>query len=273
MAAFPITSIKGGINRYLVKAGAKADTLFDAVNCDVTITGRARPRYGTVLHSRAAETTVYRLPPGTKGLTTYKDKLVVFSDQQIDLSAYPDYQCEILTYPGATEIDDPPTLQRINFAEPFLGYLYISATWSDGQTFHYWLQEVKVWEPNKVYLFNDLVRPTIPNGFTYRANRLNPAGALWRPNTAYDMGDVVEPTTPTSFDYEVVDTVGINPRSGPTEPKWGTTPGALTNDDAEIDPTDPDETGGDGTTNQPPQDVKDRYGEGPDAPTSGRGAT
>lgn len=271
MAGVPITSIKGGINRYLTKAGAKSDTLIDALNCDVTITGRAKPRFGTVLHSRQGETNNYRLPPGTVGLTTYHEKLIVFSDQQIDLSDYPDYECEILTYPGSSEIDSPPTLARINFAEPFLDYLYISATWSTGETFHYWLQEVKPWEANKVYLFNELVRPTVPNGYSYRATRLGPAGALWRPNTAYEVGDVVEPTTPTSFDYEVVETIGATPRSGPTEPTWGTTPGALTFDDAEITPSTPDTTGGAGTPNTPPQDVRDRYGEGPDAPTNGRG--
>lgn len=258
MRGVNLTSGKGGIDRTRIKAGAKPDSLYDGLNCWVTVSLSFRPRQGTVIDAQ--------LPSGTIGLTTFEDKLVVFSDHEVDLSAFPGYRLEILTYPGGNAT--APSLYKIWFAEPFLGWLYVAAEWSDGEVFHYWLQQVRTWQPDTIYLFNDLVQPTVPNGFTYRANRLGAANPIWQPSTAYQVGDVVEPTVPNSYKYEVVDAIGTNPRSGTVEPTWLTTPGALVNDDADIVATPDDTTGGSGSPNQPPQDVIDRYGQGPNAPTT-----
>jgi hypothetical protein len=267
MRTVALTSGKAGINRYRTKGGAKPDTLYDLRNAYVTISGSFRPRPGTVIDSLAEGAT--SLPPGTTGLTTFRGKLVVFADHLIDLSGYPGYELEILTYPNAEDLEAPPTLEKIHFAEPFLGYLYVAAEWSDAQVFHYWLQAVGTWAPNTVYLFNQLVEPTVHNGFTYRANRLGPANPVWTPDTAMAIGDIREPTTPNSYQYIVEDTIGSNPRTSDTEPAWVASPGALVNEDADFGATVPPPTGGTGGTSTPPQEVRDRYGLGPEAPTGG----
>jgi hypothetical protein len=261
-----ITSAKAGINRYRTKGGASKETLYDFLNGYVTVAGSFRPRPGSVIDSLAEGAT--SLPPGTVGLTTYKDKLVVFADHEVDVSGYAGYAVELLTYPGAHLLEEPPTLVDIHFAEPFLGYLYVAAEWSDGEVFHYWLQRVSTWQPNTVYMFGELVQPTTPDGYTYRAGRLNPANPLWRPDTAYALGFIVEPTEQNGYQYEAVELVGDSPRSGATEPAWIASPGALVNDDADFGVTVPDEAGGDGGDSTPPQEVIDRYGLGPQAPTN-----
>lgn len=261
-----ITSAKAGMDRYRVKGGASSDTLYDFLNGYITVAGNFRPRPGTVIDS-VSTAGAAKLPPGTKGLTTYKGKLVVFSDQFVDLTAYPKYQCEILTYPDTTA-NPLPTLARIHFAKPFLGYLYVVAEWSNGQVFHYWLQRVSTWEPNKIYLFGELVQPSVPNGYTYRAGRLGAANPVWKADTAYTLGFVVEPTKPNSYKYEAVELIGDSPRSGTTEPSWVASPGALVNDDANFGIEAPDEDGGSGSDATPPQEVIDRYGLGTDASTN-----
>lgn len=242
-----LTATKGGINRLRVKGSPSPDTLFDALNCYVDASGVPQSRPGTEQD--------YALPTAIpKGLVGYNDGLVSFS-HQVESDVPAGVSVLVLLNPN----DATQPIREIHFAAPYMGFLYVAAEFENDDVVHYWLQGTVPWQPNTVYMLGDLVSPTTPNGLAYRATRLNPAGALWKPSTAYEVGDVVEPSVPNSFDYEAVDTVGINPRSGPTEPTWGTTPGALTNDDAEIDTTPPDTTGGQGNTNTPPQDVKDRY--------------
>lgn len=258
MRAVALNSLKNGIDRTRIKGWAKPDTLYDAVNCWVTVSLSALPRPGTVIDAQ--------LPAGTIGLTTFHGKLIVFSDHLVDLSAFPKYELEILTYPGAAG----PLLHKIHFAEPFLGFLYVAAEWNTGEVFHYWLREPSTWQADTIYKFGDLVQPTVPNGFVYEATRLLPADPVWTPNSAVQIGDFREPTVPNSFRYEVIDTIGDNPRTGTTEPIWPETDGAVINEDANIDQTTPPVgTGSSDTT--PPSSVTDRYGSGPNAPTSGRG--
>lgn len=274
MRAVALTSLKKGIDRTRIKGGAQPDTLFDGVNMWVTVSLSARPRPGTRIASVSdTPTPVYSLPPGTVGLTTFEGDLVVFADQLIDLSDYPGFRLEILNHPNAANLAPTPNLVKIHFAEPYLGFLYVAAEWSDGSTFHYWLREFTTWQATTVYRFGDLVEPTVPNGFTYQATRLNPANPVWTPDTAVTLGDIREPTVPNSFQYEVIDTIGTAPRTGTTEPTWPTTAGATVTEDANFGPQAPPAAGGSGDPTAPPQDIIDRYGLGPNAPTSGRTQT
>lgn len=257
MRSVAINSLKKGIDRTRVKGWADPEALFNAVNMWVTVSLSARPRPGTVIDAI--------LPAGTIGLTTFRGKLVVFSDHEVDLTGFDQYELEILTYPGTAG----PSLFKIHFAEPFLGFLYVSAEWSTGEVFHYWLREPSTWEANKIYKFGDLVQPSTPNGFVYEATRLLPADPVWTPNSAVVVGDRREPTVPNSFTYEVIDTIGTNPRTGTTEPDWPTEADAIINEDADFDATVPPAGGGSSDTT-PPSSVSDRYGTGPDAPISGR---
>lgn len=251
MRAVALTSAKGGIDRTRTKGGAKPDTLYDGVNCWVTVSLSIRPRPGTNVD--------VTLPPGTVGLTTHAGKRVVFSDEYIDLSSFPNYRLEILTHPT----DQATELVAIHFAEPFLGFLYVVAQWDDGAIFHYWLETADVWQADTAYAAGTLVAPSTPNGYYYRANRLTPAGVTWAPDVARADGDKVEPTVYNNYEYTVIETYGDNPRSGSVEPVWPTIPGATVVEDtqgnAPTTPTTPTTPTGDTTL---PPAVIDRYGTG-----------
>lgn len=255
MRQFALTTAKGGINRLRTKGNASKDSLYDLVNGYVTQTSSIRPRPGTTL--------AYRLPEGTKGLAAFQDKLHVFSSDVVT-SLDPMIVINVLRHPVSGSSD---ALKKIHFAAPFLGYLYVVAEWLSGEVYHYWLQENGAWQANHVYKEGEVVQPTIPNGYAYQATRLTPAAPVWTALAPRTIGDRVEPTVPDGFQYEVVDTVGVNPASGATEPAWIDEDGALTYEDV---------TGGGGSTTTPPTtpptvppDVEDRYGTGTRASTSG----
>lgn len=219
MRVVALNALTSGISRLRTKGGADPQTLYDLENAFVTIAGTIKSRPGTVQHAA--------LPAGTKGLCAFNGGLVVFSDQE---QTMPDgFTCEVLTHPTNSEL----TLAEIHFAGPFLGYLYVVAEWSDSSVFHYWLRSADEWQAETAYKEGDLVQPTEPNGFVYRAYRLNAAGTPWAPNVARTIGDVVEPTTPSGYQHTVVDTLGTNPRSGEVEPGWATTAGGITIEDAD----------------------------------------
>lgn len=254
--AIALTTGRQGINRYRTKGGARTDTLYDAVNCYITVSGSARPRPGTVIHDV--------LPAGTIGLMAYRGKLWVFASHFIDISAHDGFGLSVLTHPDPDPAD-PPALVRIHFAEPFLGYPYVVAEWSDGQIYHYWLQgegdETKVWLPNTSYQLREIVHPTVANGFTYEAHRLTEPGPAWAPNVERDVNDVIEPTVENGFEYVCIEAHGNPPRSGSVEPAWPTEAGAIVIEEADasgappaMPPTTPPPT--------VPPGVRDRYGGG-----------
>lgn len=254
MAAVALTTGKQGINRYRIKGGAKPDTLYDAVNCYITVAGSARPRPGTVIDEQ--------LPDGTVGLMAYRGRLWVFSDHYIDMSAHPGYGMSVLTHPNE-EGGTAPTLVRVHFAEPFLGYPYVVAEWSDGAIYHYWLQgegdNPKVWEPNTTYELGEVIHPTTPNGWTYKANRLGPPGTPWAPRVERALNDVVEPTTPNGYEYVAVEVHGNPPRSGDVEPKWIAKDGAIVVEEADTAPNIPPPPANPPPPSLPPG-TDDRYG-------------
>jgi hypothetical protein len=134
--------------------------------------------------------------------------------------------------------------------------------------YHYWLQSATTWLPNTSYNAGQIVAPTTPNGYYYRAGRTGPAGIAWAPNVARTLGDVVEPTVTNGFEYTVIETYGATPRSGTVEPVWPTVTGGTVAEDTEggvpsapTTPTTPSTT--------PPADVVDRYGNGVNANRTG----
>ncbi|HQR71229.1 MAG TPA: hypothetical protein PLE54_11535 [Burkholderiaceae bacterium] len=158
-------------------------------------------------------------------------------------------------------------LEKIHFAEPFMGALYVAAEFSDGSIFHYWLQAGVTWEASTAYKAGDIVQPTTPNGIVYRATRYGSAYPAWAPSvlrydgtsTGYEQS-VIEPTVYNDFYYTCIYTVGTLPRSGTVEPTWPTEDGAtvVESSDNPPDVTTP------ATTSPPsaaiPSAVTDRYG-------------
>jgi hypothetical protein len=241
-----LNTLKGGINRLRVKGGASQQVLYDLLNGYVTADNSIESRPGTENHAT--------LPTGTKGLCAFDGGFVVFASS--DPGAMPSgYTCEILTHPTA-----PGTaLLDIHFAGPMLGYLYVVAEFADEETFHYWLQRRDDWAALTAYNLGDVVEPTTPNGYAYRATRLNPAGVLWAPNVPRAMGDRIEPTTANGFVYEVTAVAGASPKSGATEPDWPAEDGATVIEDTDITPTAPAGTGVTDVDLTLPPSIEDRY--------------
>jgi len=249
MRAFPLTVVKGGINRLRTRGGVRADWLYDLLNGYITEEGTVVPREGTT------RGTV--LPSTTKGLVAFDSLLQTFSTQLETLDT--GYLANVLAHPT----DDAATITQIHFAQPFMGALYVSAEWSDGGIYHYWLASSGEWAADTIYRDGDIVTPTTPNGLLYKATANNPLAPTqtWQPLTSYTTGDKVLPTTYTGFYYEVTGTQGDVPISGAVEPTWPETEGGVLDESA-------DSTGAPATSAsaeaapQVPPDVRDRYGTG-----------
>ena len=134
----------------------------------------------------------------------------------------PLFVVDILRHPQASFSG---RLKYIHFASPFLGYLYVVAEFDNGDVFHYWLQNPQTWLANHQYQVGDLVQPTVPNGYYYKAMpAVNPPA--WAPNVSRANGGIVQPTIPNGYKYTVTATNGANPASGAIEPIWPAVDGA-----------------------------------------------
>lgn len=227
MRSLPLTTIKGGINRLRVRGGARADILYDLQNGYVTEAGTVKVRPGT---ERTAT-----LDPLTRGLCAFGGSLHVFCHKPV---AVPDgYTLNVIAHPDPPDAsyygyetggaDTEVPLEKIHFSEPFLGGLYVVAEYEDGSVYHFWLQPGVEWEANKEYAIGDLVQPSTPNGFLYRASRLGDPYPPWQPDELrydgiYDAyaQSAVEPTEANGYYYICSQTEGPNPRSGTVEPTW-----------------------------------------------------
>lgn len=223
-----LTTIKGGINRQRTKGGALQDSLYDLVNGYVS-------KSKTII-VRPGNERVYELPTNTagdgttKGLMAFDGALHVFSD---DVVAVPTgVVLHVLTHPNATP-DAPIAIAQINFAAPFMGFPYVSATFENGDTYHYWLQSGDAWTADTAYKLGDIVVPTDPFGLVFQAQRLTDPRIAWQANVQRALNDEIEPTVYNDFFYTVVETQGTNPRSGTTEPVWPTADGAQVFEDAD----------------------------------------
>lgn len=221
MRPAPLTTIKSGINRLRLKGGARADGLYDLLNGYATEQDTCVNRPGT---ERVAT-----LSSSTRGLVAFGETLHTFSHENVEVPE--GYTLNVLVHPDSTE-DDAIALEKIHFAEPFMGALYVVAEFDGGDIYHYWLETPQAWEPEHVYKFGDIIEPSEPTGLVYRATRNGAANPSWAPNvlrydgTGYEAQSVVEPTVYNDFYYVCILTVGGNPRSGETEPTWPTEEGA-----------------------------------------------
>jgi hypothetical protein len=217
-----LTVIKAGLSRQRVKGAALKDTLYDLLNGYVTTEKTVKVRPGTLLSQT--------LTTGTVGLVHHDAKFHVFADATVaGLPA--DYELHILKSPDDSSFD----LTRIHFAEPFLGALYVVAEFAGGGIYHYWLQDASDWEATTDYEIGDVVSPTTPNGFVYKARRLAQANPAWSAGTPRAVTDVVEPTVENGFKYTVTQVVGPTPRSGSVEPEWPTEVGAVIIEDLDTE--------------------------------------
>ncbi len=223
MRVLPLTVVRGGINRQRIKGGALADSLYDLLNGYVTVAGTVVARPGTLREDT--------LDPLTRGLVAFDGSRHVFCHTQVDV---PDgYTLHVLHHPDSRD-GYTIELERIHFAVPMMGALYVAAEFEDGETYHYWLQVVDVWAQDTHYFANTMVRPSIPNGLVFQASRAGDPYPAWAAGVPrYDGNDggdyqqsIIEPTVYNDFYYSCVLTGGENPRSGDSEPTWPTEAGA-----------------------------------------------
>jgi len=260
----------GGMDRRRFKGSPDADKLWELTNA-------FRNEEGTIERRPTTEQVIV-LPPDTKGLCAYNDRLLVFSHVGA-ATGNPLFDVVVLINPNAPS----SKIKLIHFAAPFLGFPYVSAEFENGDVWHYWLQEAKTWSAASQVCVGDVVLPTDGNetGYAYRAERVDPPYPPWAPNVARTVGEIVEPTTPGCWKHTVKEVYGDNPRSGATEPNpWATTDGGITIEEADSLGSGLTGGGSDGGplpkpdtgTGTLPPDIIDRYnppgggGEGP--PTS-----
>jgi hypothetical protein len=198
---YPLTVLKGGINRLRVKGGASADNLYDLQNAWITNAGAIGPREGTI---RTAT-----LDSSTVGLAAANGQYNIFSSAFSTASLPTNFVLNVLSDP--TNRSSPP--ETIWFAKPFMGFLYVVAQFQSGDIWHYWLQNNGTWTSSTPYTTATLILPPTPNGIAYQGVRDFPVKPLWAPNTLEALGNFVEPNTPTGFAYEVV---AISGTGGPS---------------------------------------------------------
>ena len=252
-----LTELKQGINRLRIKGGANPEALYDLLNGHLTLANTIESRGGTILHEV--------IPSGCKGLCVYQEKLQTFHASSAT-GATANLAVNVLRHPT----DSTLTLSQIHFSEPFLGYLYVVAEYSDASVHHFWLQAAKTWEANTVYKEGDVVQPTVPNGYSYKAVRVGTPLTVWAASVARAISDVVVPTVSNGYKYTVTAVTGANPASGTVEPIFPTVVGATVMEGTDVSGIDApvdsgssgtSSTGGGGTVNLPPE-VVERYDNG-----------
>ena len=210
----PLSTANAGMTRLRSKGNADAGTLYDLLNGYITLAGTIRPRPGTQ--------TDITLPTNTKGLVAHKCRIYVFSHIP-QVTSNPDkYVVATLRHP----VDPTIPILQVHFAAPFMGFLYVAATFDDNNTWHYWLEELDPWSPNTDFMEGDRVFPTTENGYGYKATRIGSVGEAWAANVSRIVGDVVEPTVANGYKYTVIAVTGLNPSSGVFEPDWPEESGA-----------------------------------------------
>lgn len=223
-----LTTVKGGINRQRTKGGALEDSLYDLLNGYVTKSKIIVVRPGSL---RVTELPTNTAGDGTtKGLASFEGALHLFSHESEDVPN--GFVLHIITHPDQTADAEIP-IQEINFVAPFMGYMYVVATFEGGDCYHFWLQTGDTWTADTTYQLGAIVEPSVPNGLAFQAQRLTDPNPAWAPNVSRTVGDVIEPTEYNDFYYTVVETQGDNPRSGATEPAWPTEDGAQVIEDAD----------------------------------------
>jgi hypothetical protein len=254
MRPAPLTVIKGGINRQRTKGGARADNLYDLLNGFVTDAGTVVVRPGTDRQTVLDEQ--------TRGLAAFDGSRHTFCHGEVTV---PDgYTLHILVHPDSI-VGYEIALEKIHFASPFMGALYVVAEFEDGAIYHYWLQQPDVWASDTIYRAGQLIFPTVPNGLAYQASRLGAPYPAWAPNVPRSDGtgsyeqSIIEPTVYNDYFYVCVETQGLNPISGTVEPTWPVEDGAQVveeTDPGQITPAPPAPP----STQTPDETIQERYG-------------
>lgn len=244
---FPLTTLKGGINRLKTKGNPSPDSLFDLVNGLVTQAGSVIPRDGTIRFANLGTSTI--------GLMAQNGVFNIFGLALVTVPA--GFKCNVLQNPSNPS--DP--LKTIWYAQPFMGFPYVVAEFASGHVQHYWIQETTTWAANTVYQPGDVAIPlTTPTGLEYIPS--SPYHyTTWAPGMSISNNSIVVPTIPNGFFFVATLPSGETAAfTGAVEPTWPTTIGAMVNDFSDF--TVNNQVGITGTPVAPPlsQSITDKYG-------------
>lgn len=209
-----LSTLNQGIQRIREKGGASPDSLYNLINGYVGIDGAIEQRPGVALE--------HDLPAGTIGYCVHNGDHVVFSTSPKTCPT--GVRCEVLTHPFFPS----QGLTYIWFARPFLGHLFVSAEFENGDVYLYWLQASTSWEASTTYMDGQIIVPSTPNGLGYKAHRVLPKYPTWIPGMEVVVGTKVEPTTGNGYYYEATATseaAGVGTPGGSPNPDPVPTPG------------------------------------------------
>jgi len=247
MRQVPLGHLNAGINRLRVKGDASAKQLYDLLNGFITSDGSVSVREGTI---RAAT-----LTSATVGLASMNGVFNVFGTS---LQTVPSgYKCNVLAHP----LDQTQTLKTIWFAKPFMGFMYVTAEFNNGDVYDYWLQNNGSWLANHVFKNGNIVEPTTPNGYGYLAVRDTLPNPTWASESTVAVNSKVEPTVYTGFSYQATTVLGAAPHTGSTEPTWPTVEGGTVQEFGDFGVSQTTAATGATTTGLPlGRAITDRYG-------------
>jgi hypothetical protein len=255
MQPIALTTLQGGINRLTVKGAASANRLYDLVNAYITNDGSTVPREGTL---RAAT-----LDTNSVGLMAVDGVFNIFGGTYTTSTAtVPDgYQLNLLISP----VNSTATPTKIWFAKPFMGFPFVTAQFSDGLVFDYWLQSNGAWTSETVYTTGSIVTPDVPNGLAYLAVRNFPQNPLWTADTTITSATIIEPNEYTGYAYKAISVAGTNPHTGASEPVWPTVSAGQIQEFGDFDTSSSDAGTTQATTTTSAQNlggnITDRYGD------------
>jgi hypothetical protein len=250
--AYPITVLAGGINRLRVKGGAAANSLYDLQNAYINNAGAVVPREGTI---RAAT-----LDSSTVGLAAANGQFNIFSSSFSTAALPAGYVLNVLSNP----VNSTASPTTIFYAKPFMGFPYVVASFSDGNVFHYWLQNNGTWTSTTDYTSASIVLPPVLNGLAYQGVRDFPPNPVWTPETIITSASYIEPTTATGFCYQAIATTGTPVHTGAVEPVWPTTAGGIIQEFGDFDVSTSDagtNQGAFSTASPLGSNLTDRYGD------------
>lgn len=269
MRPFPLTTLTGGINRLQVKGNASASNLYDLLNAYITNEGTVTPREGT---NRSAT-----LDSNSVGLMYFDGVPNIFAGTFTTSTATvpSGYNLNVLLNP----VNASATPTKIWFAKPFMGFPFVTAQFSDGSVYDYWLQNNGSWTSATVYTSASIVTPDTPNGFAYQGVRDFPTNPLWTADTIITSGSYVEPNEATGYAYKAIAVAGTSPHTGSTEPVWPTVSGGQIQEFGDFDTSSSDAGTTQGTPSITTQanllssQITDRYGDSSTIAGSGTPAT
>jgi len=243
-----LTVVQGGITRARVKGAALRSSLYDLVNAYVTIGKTVKVKPGT-LRSQNLNTS-----PASVGLTSFDGTFHVFCHQPVTVPS--GYVCDVLVNPSLTT--DP--IKKIHFAAPYMGFLYTVAEFNNGAVAHYWLQTNGTWTANTVHFNGDYVSPSAANGFAFQAVRLEPPHTVWAPENVIAVNNIIEPTIYNGYMFKAIAVTGTAPHTGSSEPAWPTTENAQIQEFGDFGTTSSATSSPVSATQAPSQSITDRYG-------------